>query len=139
MGQIFFFMKALVMTLIFVFLLQIRVGQSTIEEHTVHWFQASAFSQPLGEVAQGGVVVIRNLWNRLTSGIQTKFWESTENINKPGMRELKFKLERSRKYLAEKAEKAAEQAKEKISEEDVVEWLEKSANKEGQREPEPTF
>jgi len=55
MSDVMFVIKCLVVTLVIVVLLQIRVGQRTLEGHTMAWLHHSSVTQHLQDVAEGAV------------------------------------------------------------------------------------
>ncbi len=60
MADFFFVVKTLLFTLALVVLMQIRVGESTIEERSHEWIQGSAIHRTLGKVALGAVTVMKD-------------------------------------------------------------------------------
>lgn len=138
MSDILFFIKTLFITFIFIVVLQVKVGDLTLEQRAAHWARTSEVMEPVKQAARGGVVVIHQTWNRLTSHLGDKAQAVFKSEDSPGRRHLKFQLDRSTKYLKEQAEKAKQLAskkavvvKEKVSEkleqgtEEVVEELKK--------------
>ena len=106
------FSKSLAITLIIVFLLQIRVGNSTLEEKAMFWIHDSYIMAPVQKAAEGAVLMIRDSWNALTKNINTKYADSVKRENQPGFRDVKIHFDRSKAYLEEQARKAAEQLQE---------------------------
>jgi hypothetical protein len=97
--------KSLAATAVIVLLLQVRIGTSTVEENAVSWFRSSSMISPLQSVVDGGVRLIRNT---VSGAAQFFDFGITEKIkNRPGKRDLQLKLERSREYIREKAEKVS--------------------------------
>lgn len=113
-GDILFFIKCLVMTFIVVILLQVKIGNMTLEERTKNWAAESSLVAPLEDVAKGGVKGIREAWKSLTGNFSKKIKNQFENNNVPGQRTLGVKLERSKKYISEKMEQAQEKAIESL-------------------------
>ncbi len=60
MADFFFVVKTFLFTLALVVLMQIKVGDSTIEERSHEWIQASAIHHTLGKVALGAVAVMKD-------------------------------------------------------------------------------
>lgn len=106
MGDIFFFIKMVVMTFFFVLLLQIRIGQFTLEERSLQWVKKSELIAPMEEVAQGGVVIIKRIWSEVIGRMGNNVSEAFNRENLPGHRKLIPKIERSKRYLNEQLEKA---------------------------------
>lgn len=126
-GDLLFFLKVIFITALVVVLMQIRIGKNTLEERATLWAQDSIVMEPLNQVAAGGVIFIRETWKKLTSGINTKFTKSLNRDQIPGSRTLGIKLERSKQFLKENAQKAAEQAEQwraELEGDDSVDQLE---------------
>lgn len=113
MGSLIFFIKTMAITLIVVVLLQIKVGNETLEDKTLHFVYTSDLTTPLREAAEGGVVFIRDLWNKIAGNINTEFSRAIESKNRPGERRIGINLERSKEYLKEKSQRAAEVVKDR--------------------------
>lgn len=60
MLNLMFFVKTLALTTLIVITLQVRFGTVTLEDHATSMIRTSAIIQPLQEIAEGGVKVIRN-------------------------------------------------------------------------------
>lgn len=111
-----FFIKSLLFTFLLVILLQIRVGDFTLEERATLWAQKSVLIQPLELVAQGATKVVRDSWRRVTGNINTRFWQSVSNHNQPGARRLVPELKRSQEYIEEKVRKLQAQENQEVGE-----------------------
>ncbi len=59
MMDLYFFLKTLILTIALVVLLQIKVGEQTIENQAVALFRSSAIEAPLVGVVQGGAKLTR--------------------------------------------------------------------------------
>ena len=72
--------KSLLVTIVVIFVLQIRVGSNTIEASTHAWIQNSAITEMLRGVADGGIKVTLDFYHWLRSEAasidskQTSFW-----------------------------------------------------------------
>lgn len=55
MGDIFFVLKTLAITITIVVLMQIKIGPRTIEQHSLAWIHQSVVVEQLQEVAAGAV------------------------------------------------------------------------------------
>ncbi len=105
MFQLISIVKSLVLTLFIVLLLQVKVGDSTLEERAVFWFRSSPLVRPMQRVVDGGVRVLQQSFGRLTGLFD---WSLKGQLRQqPGHRDLNFQLERSRKYIRERAEQVA--------------------------------
>lgn len=60
MADLFFVVKAFLFTLALVVVLQIRIGEETIEERSHEFIQNSAIHRTLGKVALGAVTVLKD-------------------------------------------------------------------------------
>lgn len=105
MFQLISILKSLAVTIVIVLLLQIKVGNDTLEDRAVFWFRSSPTVQPLQTVVNGGVKFVRNGFHKLTALFD---WNPSKSLsNQPGKRDLNFQIERSRQYLRDQAEKVA--------------------------------
>lgn len=66
-----FFIKTLFLTVALVLIMQIRVGDHTIEAHALSWVKTSAVVSPLNHVARGGAKLLRDLTQRLSNGMNS--------------------------------------------------------------------
>lgn len=107
MGDLFFFMRVMVITVVVVLLMQIRWGNQTIEHHTMNFITSSSFVEPIDDVANGAVRFIRNMWSSFTKNINTGFTNALRKENQPGSRHSSLvNLERSQEYIKEHSQKA---------------------------------
>ncbi len=60
MADLFFIVKTFLFTIALVVVMQIRIGDSTIEERSHEWIQNSAIHRTLGKVALGAVTVMKD-------------------------------------------------------------------------------
>lgn len=121
MGDLFFLIKTLIGTFVIVVLLQIKVGNSTVEHYVMDWIHNSEMAEPIQEAAHGGVVFIRESWKKLTAGIDTGFSKSLNRDNIPGSRSLGISMERSKAYLREQAQRATDKIKAEVAEQSADE------------------
>lgn len=70
MTDFLFFIKTILFTLIVVLLMQIQVGERTVEDHAMSWVQTSVIVSPLNGVAQGAAQAIRDLTTALYNGVR---------------------------------------------------------------------
>jgi hypothetical protein len=59
MSELFFVVKTFIFSVIVVFLMQIKIGQSTIEQRSMKWIQQSDVVESLQAVAEGAVLAAR--------------------------------------------------------------------------------
>lgn len=60
MSEIFFCIKSLVLTVALVLVLQVQVGDRTLENHAMAWVYTSQVTAPLNGVARGAAKLIRD-------------------------------------------------------------------------------
>lgn len=101
MTELLFAVKMAVISFVIVVLMQIRIGDDTIEQHAYGWIQTAAPVLFLREIAEGGLMAAHDGWARLTSNIKSKYWEKFDSDKLPGRRHLDVGLERSKVYLDE--------------------------------------
>ena len=116
MGDIFFFIKMIVLSGFFILFLQVRIGQNTVEEHAMLWSASAPVLEPVKEVAKGGVIAIKRSWGVALKQLGGKVSGFFSKDHLPGNRTLGVNLERSERFLKEKAETAKASAKRYIEE-----------------------
>ncbi len=67
MRDLIFLVKAILLTTIIVLILQIQVGQRTLETHALIWIHTSPLIAPLNTVAQGAAKLYRDNFERKKS------------------------------------------------------------------------
>ena len=110
MGDLFFITRIFILTCIAVVLLQIKVGDKTLEQRSLDWVATSEAGHYLQEVSDGTIKFLYQGWSKLTEKFSDNF-SAKLNWNKentPGYRHLKFQLERSQEYVKEKAQRIKE-------------------------------
>ncbi len=112
MGELFFIAKSIFLTVVVIVVFQVKVGDTTLEEKTLHWIESSPAVVPIQEAASGGVKAIRESWKILFGHLNSKFFNSVEQKNTPGKRDLHLTLARSEDYLREQARKLKAKAEE---------------------------
>lgn len=105
MFQILFFIKTVFLTFVVVFLLQIKIGESTLEQKAFHFIQSSRILEPLRETSSHAVTFLRIQSRKVSSLFSTRINESWSASQIPGQRHLGLSLERSRQFLESQAEK----------------------------------
>jgi hypothetical protein len=61
MSDIVFFVKLFCLTVALVLVMQIQVGDASLETHAMSWIQSSLLVAPLNKVARGGAKMVRDL------------------------------------------------------------------------------
>lgn len=72
MSAFFFVVKTVILTVVIVILLQVRVGRSTIEEHSLAWMHRSQAMEALRGVADGAVAAGINGFYWVKDAVQKK-------------------------------------------------------------------
>ncbi len=84
MSEFFFFVKSLVLTLVMVLVMQIQVGERTLESHAMGWVQTSALVAPIQSAAHGGAKMLRDGIAKLEAAIsQRRGQNKKEEAKKP--------------------------------------------------------
>ena len=109
--------KTLVLTLAVIVLLQIKIGDATLEQKTMHWFRTSSLTSPVQEVANGGARLVRDLINKGLNLVKLDLFEKVSS--RPGSRDLNLRLKRSKQYVEEKARKAAQKIEAELETKEV--------------------
>ena len=102
------------MTFFIVVMLQIKIGPMTLEERAIQWVQGSSIIEPVELAAKGAVKMIQEAWKGSLGKMNSDFFKSLNKENIPGYRSIGVDLERSKSYLKDKAEQAANRASEVI-------------------------
>jgi hypothetical protein len=100
-----FAVRMLLITTVIVVLMQIRVGEYSIEARTENWIKTAPSVVVLREVAEGGLLVVHDAWSSLMSNINSKYSKKFDPETVPGEREIKLGLKRSEAYLDEEKKK----------------------------------
>lgn len=111
MFDLFFFLKTLIMTLVVVLLLQIRVGDYTLEDHAHLFVKTSSLTYPLQVAADGASRAIRDVMKRVHQSLSSRFWGNKMADEQSASRAPKFDWQRSQRYLEEQAQRAGREAK----------------------------
>lgn len=114
-GDLIYVAKTLVVTAVVVTVMQVKFGERTLEDHTMTWVYESEYTQPIHEVAQGGVAFLRDLWVKIDGRFDKKVMNDFRESNRPGSRTLGVKIERSKRYIEDKALKAAEKLQKEMN------------------------
>lgn len=112
MGEIFLIVKASVLTLVIVMVLQIRIGNNTIEERIHAWAKGSTVVEDLQKVAKGAVVVGKKAFYQATASLEdTKVGDAIRDVKEiPGERHKALIIERSKGFVEEQKRRLDEAA-----------------------------
>lgn len=72
MSDFVFFLKLSGLTLALVLVMQIQVGETSIEDHAMSWVQSSTITSPLNAIAHGGAKMFRDGTSMVHSAIVRK-------------------------------------------------------------------
>ena len=100
------FLQTLIFTLFVIVVLQIKIGDSTLEQKTIRWYRTSEIAAPLQGVAEGGARLVRDLVNTAADSLNLKVFDDIKN--RPGTRDLGLRIERSKEFVEDKARRAAQ-------------------------------
>jgi hypothetical protein len=103
-GDTFFIIKMLIFTTIMVVLLQIKIGDYTLEQKSMIFISQSELMIPVNEVAHGGVVAIKHGFNHVVNMFSSKAKGVFNKENLPGHRSIGLQLRRSKEFLQRKAD-----------------------------------
>jgi hypothetical protein len=92
MMDFFFFVKTFVLTIAIVLVMQIPVGNSTLETHAMGWVQSSGVGDPLHGVARGAAKMVHDLSHKISDAIH-------DNVNKNKKEDSRLKRESSFHWL----------------------------------------
>lgn len=92
MMDIFFFIKTFILTIAIVMVMQIPVGNRSLESHAMSWVQTSDIVVPLHEAARGASKMVRDFSHKVTDAIQ-------DNVGKNKKEDSRIKRESSFRWL----------------------------------------
>jgi uncharacterized metal-binding protein len=70
MMDFLFFVKTFALTIVVVLLMQLQVGEKSIEHHAMAFMQSSAVIQPLNGVAKGAAKLARDVTQTISAKIK---------------------------------------------------------------------
>ncbi len=86
MEELKFVIKSLVFTMLLVIVMQVRVGQATIESHTFKWLRQSTVSQYIQSAAAGGAMGLRRLGISLKQSVSSTWSGMQEGAHEKAVR-----------------------------------------------------
>lgn len=113
MGDLYFFFKTIIMTAVFVLLLQIKIGDSTLEQRSMIWIQNSIVVDNLRSVASGAVKALSHGFRGVKSVFDTNMSRIFGSENEPAARISKFTFSRSEGALRAQDERRKRERVEK--------------------------
>lgn len=103
MSEVIFVVKCLVVTLIIATLMQIRIGDFTLEEHTEEAVRHSVVTDYLQGTAAGVIVLGNAGWEKVKTFFRDSSQSAKEGSEEAG-RKLKLQFKKSEEFLKRKAE-----------------------------------
>lgn len=73
MSDFFFFAKTFVLTVVVVVIMQIEIGQRSIESHALSWIHTSPVVAPLNGAAKGAAKLLRDTYESIQKKIKNPF------------------------------------------------------------------
>jgi hypothetical protein len=108
MGNIFYVLRMILITVVLVVLMQVEVGHKTIENHAEGFIRQSGIMAPARSVAQGGFVFFKVAYHKGSQILDSFFTKNFRNENSPGRRKL---VELKRSFRFEKENEKREELK----------------------------
>jgi hypothetical protein len=102
MPEVMFVLKSLIVTVVLMICLQIKIGNTSIEESLHQWIQTSSISNYVHGVSSGAVLAIRNAAQTTKNFVGETFGHDS-GTQKAGR--LNFEFKRSQKYQDEHADR----------------------------------
>jgi hypothetical protein len=104
MGSIIFAVKALIITVAVILLMQVEFGGEKLEYKVADYVRASVISHTVQGVADGAVRVIRDGWKQISIGVN-KVVSRAAKSDRPGERAEKFfDFKRQKDSIQEKSQ-----------------------------------
>jgi hypothetical protein len=92
MMDFLFFLKTFILTIAVVIVMQIQVGDRSLETHAMGWVQSSGMSAPLSDVARGAAKMTRDFTGKISAMIR-------DNVSKNKKEDSRIKRESSFRWL----------------------------------------
>ncbi len=92
--DVFFTLRIIILTLLVAMLLQVRVGEKTIDDSMLKWIQGSIFVDFLQETIDGGIVVTKALYKKTDTGIHNLLAKISRKREPGHERGMSFTLKR---------------------------------------------
>lgn len=86
MEELKFVVKCFCFTMVLIVLMQVKVGNASIETHSFHWLQRSTVSQYIQSVAAGGAMALRNLGTTIKDGASSTIEGFQEGAHEKAVR-----------------------------------------------------
>lgn len=110
MSDIYFALKMLGLTVVLVFLMQIKIGSTTVEQRSLGFIRSSTAVETLNGVAQGAIKAIVQGSRWVSAAFDTNVGKVFRSGQQPGSRLEMFHFKRSETVERQQTQKAAEAA-----------------------------
>ncbi len=108
MSDLFFIIRMMVLTVVIVLIMQIKIGPSTLEQHSADWIHNSSVVSSLRLVSDGAVKALTQTYKSVAAILDTNIGKVFRKDEMPGSRHAAFQLKRSEQYFKnEEAKQAA--------------------------------
>ncbi len=94
MGNLFYIVKMILITIALILVMQIEVDHKTIESHAESFIQQSQIMSPVRDIAQGGFRFFKVAYHNVGKTVDSFFTKNFRSENAPGKRKL-VELKRS--------------------------------------------
>lgn len=111
MGEVLFVLKSFAVTIALIFLMQVKVGRTTVQHHLMGWMDESVAVDGLRYVAEGAVSLGQQAWHYGSSLISSSSKVSNQKTENAS-RGYSWEIKRSDAYHKQKRR---EEAKRKVS------------------------
>lgn len=118
MGQIGYILKIVIATCIVVVLMQVKVGENTIENHAEKFIRTSSTTAIFRDVAQGGFLVAKTTYHGIAKTVDSFFTKNFRAEESPGRRKL-VEVKRSLGFHKEQEKKLQEREQEIEASEEI--------------------
>ncbi len=109
MGHLGFVLKIGIIAIVLVMLMQIKIGENTIENHAQAFIKSSFLTEPIREVSEGGFVVLRSAYQGSIKLFDSLVSSRFRSDSAPGKRKI-TEIKRSSSF--EKEQEARRHAEE---------------------------
>src|SRR5437660_226214 len=92
----FFVLRLFAITIVVVLLMQVKVGQKTVDDHFSGWLKSSAFVDYVQEAVDGGLILTKTTYKKVDNGVHIFLSKISHRHggNQSGERGIHFNLKR---------------------------------------------
>ena len=109
MSHLFYVLKIGIATAIVVLLMQIHIGETTIERHAEQFIRQSSILEPIRQISEGGFILMKNAYRKTMIVVDSFVTKQFRAENSPGQRKL-VEIKRSLAFQKEQERKLEEQS-----------------------------